>query len=66
MNADSDDDEKAELVKHLRRLNMAYLRNGAVPDLTVKEAKGFVSVAALRVAVEASEHRLAAIIAGVL
>jgi len=60
----TDPDEKTRLLKHLRRLNRAYVRNGAVPDLTDEEAKGFVSVSALRIAVEASEHRLAAIIAG--
>jgi hypothetical protein len=62
--AEDRDKEMSFLLDHLARLNKAYRRAGALPDLTLKEAQGFVSVAALRIAVEATEHRLAHIIAG--
>jgi hypothetical protein len=62
--AEDRDREMTFLLDHLARLNKAYRRAGAVPDLTVKEAQGFVSVAALRISVEASEHRLSKILSG--
>jgi hypothetical protein len=55
-------DLREVLLKDLARVNEALARNGALPDLTVEEAEGMRSVTALRISVEASENRLAAII----
>jgi hypothetical protein len=56
-------DDRDVLLNHLRLLNQALERSGAIPDLTFAEAEDMLSLDALRMAIEGSEYRLAAIIA---
>jgi len=52
---------KERLLGDLAVINEALERHGAVPDITVREATSLTQ-SALRTVVEASSHRLAALI----
>jgi hypothetical protein len=55
-------DERDVLLNHLRLINEAFDRAGAVPDLTFEEAEDMVSLEAFRTIVAATEERLAKVI----
>lgn len=54
--------ERDALLAELKQVNHALKRNQAVPDITIKEARA-LPTRDLKIVIEASSHRLAAIIA---
>jgi hypothetical protein len=53
--------DKEQLLDSLERLNVRLAERGAVPDLTVEEARTY-STRDLRLIIAESQHRLAVII----
>ncbi len=53
---------RRELLAQLQRINDAYARRGAVPDITVEEAEHVREVSTLTHLVDATTRRLATLI----